>query len=93
MSEAYVVLSDKTMRAEYDSSSLSHRSAFVNPYEHQRQEFARTTTGEKITVDSQPTAYHQELTKKLKGMRKTFNVDEFGRFKGGLPKYNFAKFR
>lgn len=88
VSEAYVVLSDQAMKAEYDSSSLSHRTAFENPYEYKRQEYARTATGEKYTEDSEPTAYHQRLTKTLAGMRKSFHVDSFGRHKGGLPKRN-----
>jgi len=85
VSEAYVVLSDKHLRAEYDTTNIRQTAAFVNRVNYDKQEYARTRTGAKYTESSEPTTYEHQLRKSLKDQRKIFNVDEFGRFKGGLP--------
>jgi len=85
VSEAYVVLTNPGLRAEYDSSDNRLRTAMTDPLQRKKKELARTIHGTLYSEGSTPTTYHQELNASLTHMRKAFNVDEFGRFKGGLP--------
>jgi hypothetical protein len=88
-----VVLSNPNLRAEHDSSNQDLREVHTNPFAYLRKEFARTSGGTIITEDTAPTTYKATLRKSLAAQRKLFNVDEFGRFKGGLPVKNNVSWR
>lgn len=87
IAEAYAILSNMELRANYDASELRNFEAFADKFEYARVEKKRIAIGrEKILLDEERLSeYALTLKKNLRMQRKLFNVDEFGRNRGGVP--------
>jgi hypothetical protein len=91
IAEAYAVLSNKTLRLDYDlrmrynPDIIYNSEKMKNMEENQPQ---RDQTGNVVKPGPLKGSYAEYRLEKLKEWRQKFNVDDFGAYKGGVPRKN-----
>lgn len=88
IAEAYAVLSNKSTRLEYDTKLENIPDMIYNSEKLKKMNEAnaeRDITGNKIKPSPLKGSYAEYKLEKLKEMRKEFNVDDNGFYKGGVP--------
>ncbi len=86
VAEAYAVLSNKSMKLDYDMRMRNFPESIYNTVKMKNMEESqqkRGEDGEKIQPKPLKGTYAEHRLEKLKEMRKRFNVDDHGFYKGG----------
>jgi DnaJ-class molecular chaperone len=89
IAEAYAVLSNKSMRLDYDMRMRTNSNSIYNAEKMKKEEEAkmnRDSSGNQIKPGPKKGSYADYRLEKLKELRKQFNVDAHGFYKGGIPR-------
>ncbi len=89
VAEAYAVLSNKTLRLDYDTRMRHFPDIVYNAEKMKKMkenEVQRDGTGNAIKPAPMKGSYAEYRLEKLKEMRRQFNVDDNGFYKGGVPR-------
>jgi curved DNA-binding protein CbpA len=89
IAEAYAVLSNKTLRLDYDMRMRNFPDIIYNAEKMKNMkesEVERDNTANKIKPAPLKGSYAEYRLEKLKEWRKEFNVDDLGNYKGGVPR-------
>lgn len=89
IAEAYAVLSNKTLRLDYDTRMRNFPDIIYNAEKMKNMkesEYQRDNTANKIKPAPLKGSYAEYRLEKLKELRKEFNVDDLGNYKGGVPR-------
>jgi len=96
IAEAYAVLSNKTMRLDYDMRMKTNSDIIYNAEKMKNMEenkMNRDSKGNQIKPGPMKGSYTEYRREKLKEIRDKFNVNEHGMYKGGLPSQNSGQTR
>lgn len=91
IAEAYAVLSNKTMRLDYDMRLKQYPDMIYNAEKMKNMEEnkpERDLAGNKVKPSPLKGSYAEYRLEKLKEWRKKFDVDNHGFYKGGVPRRN-----
>jgi curved DNA-binding protein CbpA len=89
IAEAYAVLSNKTMRLDYDMRFRQFPDIIYNAEKMKNMkenEKERDATANNVKPAPMKGSYAEYRLEKLKELRKEFNVDDLGNYKGGVPR-------
>jgi curved DNA-binding protein CbpA len=89
IAEAYAVLSNKTMRLDYDMRMKNNSDIIYNAEKMKNMEetkMNRDSKGNQIKPGPMKGSYAEYRLEKLKEIRKSFNVNDHGMHKGGIPR-------
>ena len=96
IAEAYAVLSNKTLRLDYDTRMNNYPEMIYNKEKIKTMDEnlpKRDATGNIIQPVPMKCSYAEYRLEKLKELRKKFNVDDHGFYKGGVPRKNLGNFK
>ena len=96
IAEAYAVLSNKTMRLDYDMRMKTNSDIIYNSEKMKNMEenkMNRDSKGNQIKPGPMKGSYAEYRREKIKELRDQFNVNEHGMYKGGLPGQNSGQTR
>ena len=89
IAEAYAVLSNKTLRLDYDMRMRQFPDIIYNAEKMKNMkesEVERDVTANKVKPAPLKGSYAEYRLEKLKQWRNEFNVDDLGNYKGGVPR-------
>ncbi len=89
IAEAYAVLSNKTLRLDYDMRMRQFPDIIYNAEKMKNMkesEKERDVTGNTIKPAAMKGSYAEYRLEKLKEWRSQFNLDDLGNYKGGVPR-------
>lgn len=96
IAEAYAVLSNETMKFDYDTRFKVNPDAIYNAEKMKKMKESqreRDMTGNIPRPDFGKGTYGDFRQEKLKELKKKFNFDHLGNFKGGVPRKNKLNIR
>jgi curved DNA-binding protein CbpA len=96
IAEAYAVLSNKTFRLDYDTRMRHFPDMVYNAEKLKKMkenENERDKTGNVTKQAPMKGSYAEYRLEKLKQIRKEFNVDQYGSYKGGVPRQDNGPMR
>jgi len=96
IAEAYAVLSNKTLRLDYDTRMRNFPEIIYNAEKVKKMketEMNRDATANQVKPGPMKGSYAEYRLEKLKEWRKQFNVDDLGFYKGGVPNKNQGSIR
>ena len=96
LAEAYAVLSNKTLRLDYDLRNKNYPDIIYNKEKMKNMADSvpqRNEAGNIIRSAPMKGSYAEYRLEKLKEIRKKFKVDDHGLYKGGVPRPNDGNFR
>jgi hypothetical protein len=89
IAEAYAVLSNKTLRLDYDMRIRNFPDMVYNAEKMKKMHesnIERDITANQVKPSPMKGSYAEYRLEKLKEWRKEFNVDDIGNYKGGVPR-------